>query len=121
MVKLAKQAVVRAFVRGREAAHGPVTTDGFTLYQHGQPVAWKVGDGYHLSLSGRNTRGRRELLNTVMAELKVHYRFSSRGRQPFIESVREMAPLETYDTIELHRGIRPAVKGKYKGIWQREE
>lgn len=115
------EAVINAFIEGKSEQIRNDRTDGYCLYLHGNPIAWKIGDGYRLTLAGHNTRLTRGRLNILLAKLRTHYRISQYKKKPYIFGRDESAPLDPSDEIQIDRGLRPAIKGKHRGIWQSVE
>lgn len=113
------KAVIAAFLKRTPAELRNDQTDGWTLYLHQNPIAWHLGSGYRLTLAGHNTRTTRGRLNSLLEQLGSEYRISQRAGTAYVEGKGERAPLGEHDVLMLDKGMRPAIKGKHRGIWER--
>lgn len=93
--------IVKAWARGDSLTVGNTSTDGDSIWLHGNPIAWKTGDAdiIALTLAGWPTVTTRERLNGVLNFYGIGYRFAQRNWDPVLVFERDV--IEIYDENEI--------------------
>ena len=89
MRKVTKQ-IAQAFMAGKAKTAGNTSTDGQSVFLHGNRIAWKDGDYLALTLAGWGTNTTRERLNSILDEFCEGYiplKFSQRNHEQFFGDI----------------------------------
>jgi len=99
------QEIVEAWARGDSLTSGNTSTDGQSIWLHGNAIAWKTFDAdvIALTLAGYPTVTTRERLNGVLNFYGIGYRFAQRNWEPVLVFERDC--FEIYDFEVVHFSI----------------
>ena len=97
--------IANAFANGTPAAAARTTTDGQTVWLHGNRIAQREQDGsVWVTLAGWGTVTTRERLNTICHVLGVPFGFCQRNHEQFLTTADGMAPIGELDRVEIVAG-----------------
>ena len=97
--------IVEAWARGESLTSGNTSTDGETIWLHGNAIVWKTidSDVIALTLAGWPTVTTRERLNGVLNFYGIGYRFAQRNWEPVLVFERDC--FEVHDIEVVHFSI----------------
>jgi len=78
------KAIAMAFINGKPARKARTSTDGHTIYLHGNRIAWRTADGsIYATLAGWNSVTTRERLNGLCELIGLGRPFHCKRFEPF--------------------------------------
>lgn len=78
------QTICKALMSGEPKSIGNTSTDGETMFLHGNPIARLKDKNLILSLAGWNTVTTRERINGLLRSLGLHCFVSQRKGEPYV-------------------------------------
>jgi hypothetical protein len=106
--------IIKSWARGESRTIGNTSTDGDTIWLHGNSIVWKTNDldVIALTLAGWPTVTTRERLNGVLNFYGIQYRFAQRNFEPVLIIGRDVIEIgehePVYFSIEKQRLYDPA-------------
>lgn len=99
------QKIAEAWWLGHSANAARTTTDGTTVYLHGNAIAWRGDGGYYFTLAGWATVTTRERLNGILNVMGAPQAgFSQRkGLQYFTDLKGEEREIDSDDVVFIGR------------------
>ena len=96
--------IVKAWARGESRTIGNTSTDGDSIWLHGNPIAWKTGDAdiIALTLAGWPTVTTRERLNGVLNFYGIGYRFAQRNFEPVLIIGRDVIEISEFERVHFN-------------------
>ena len=93
--------IVEAWARGESLTSGNTSTDGQTIWLHGNAIVWKTidPDVIALTLAGWPTVTTRERLNGVLNFYGIGYRFAQRNWEPVLVFERDCFEILDIETV----------------------
>ena len=93
--------IVESWARGESRTIGNTSTDGDTIFLHGNPIVWKTGDPdvIALTLAGWPTVTTRERLNGVLNFYGIGYRFAQRNFEPVFVYLRDCFEVGEFERV----------------------
>jgi len=96
--------IIKSWARGESRTIGNTSTDGETIWLHGNSIVWKTEDAdvIGLTLHGWNTVTTRERLNGVLNFYGIGYRFAQRNFEPVLILERDVIEISEFEPVHFN-------------------
>ena len=93
--------IATAFVAGQAANSARTSTDGQSVWLHGNKIAWRKAQDIAFSLCGWGTPTTRDRINGLLLTLGCKGGVIQRNNQQWLVKKDQVVPLDSYDVFYL--------------------